>query len=65
MSIPPFVDYHTYLIESLRDPEEAVAYLNAAIEDGNLELLMMAIQNVAEAQGGLEGLAKKIHFIAA
>ncbi|MEW6237978.1 MAG: hypothetical protein AB1656_21525 [Candidatus Omnitrophota bacterium] len=65
MSIPPFVDYHSLLIEDLRNPQEAAAYLNAALEDGHIELLMMAIQNVAEAQGGLDKLAGKIHFFAA
>ncbi len=65
MRLPPFVSYHAGLVESLRDPEEAASNLYAAIEDGNLELLMMAIQNVAEDQGGLENLSGKIHFVGA
>lgn len=61
------VDYHKELIESLKDHDEAVAYLNAAWEESFLgdkesqEILLNALHNVAEAQGGLGKLAKKTH----
>ena len=45
----------------LKTPEDAAAYLNAAIEEmGNdPRLLMKAFRNVAEARGGVSELARK------
>ena len=39
------------LMESLRDPDEAAAYLNAALEDGSQEVFLVALRDVAEARG--------------
>ena len=41
--------YQTQLIAALKDPDEAAAYLNAALEEGSVELFLLALQNVAEA----------------
>ncbi|MDZ4661264.1 MAG: putative addiction module antidote protein [Pseudomonadota bacterium] len=46
--------YEDSLIESLRDPAEAVAYLNAHLEDekgDSEELFLVALRNVAKAYG--------------
>lgn len=48
--------YKELLIESLKDPEQAVAYLNAALEEDegkkeSYEVFLMALRNVAEAWG--------------
>jgi probable addiction module antidote protein len=51
--------YQKNLIESLRDLREAEEYLNAALEEGNPELFLLALRNVAEAQGGMAQLADK------
>jgi len=51
--------YHPDLIESLRDAREAEEYLNAALEEGDPELFLLALRNVAEAQGGVAQLAEK------
>lgn len=51
--------YHEYLIQSLKDPAEAAEYLNAALEEGNPKLFLMALRHVAEAKGGLRNLSKK------
>ncbi len=51
--------YQEDLIESLRDPREAEAYLNAALEEEDPELFLLALRNVAEAQGGVAQLAEK------
>ncbi len=40
------------LIESLRDAGEAEEYLNAALEEGEPELFLRALRNVAESHGG-------------
>ena len=51
--------YQEYLIESLRDQREAEEYLNAALEEEDPELFLLALRNVAEAQGGVAQLAEK------
>ena len=51
--------YQEDLIEALKDPREAAAYLSAAIEDGDREVFLLALRNVAEAQGGMAALARK------
>lgn len=44
--------YQDELLEALADPEEAVAYLNAALEEADMpEVFLLALRNVAEAQG--------------
>jgi probable addiction module antidote protein len=55
------VSYHGYLIESLKDPEEAAGYLNAALEDGDITVFLLALNNVIQARGGITRLAEKIH----
>jgi DNA-binding phage protein len=45
--------YHSYLIESLKDPAEAAAYLDAVLEGDDLEHLLLALKNVAEARSQL------------
>jgi DNA-binding phage protein len=48
--MPTYKSYHSYLIESLKDPAEAAAYLDAILEDGDLEHILLALKNVAEAR---------------
>jgi probable addiction module antidote protein len=61
-------DYQDELIEDLRDHGEAVAYLNAAWEESlkgdaeSQQLFLLALRNVAEAQGGLGKLAKSVRI---
>jgi len=43
------VSYEKGLIEDLRNPTEAAQYINAAIEEGSEEMLMLALQDVAKA----------------
>ena len=57
--------YQDWLLEQLKDHDEAVAYLNAALEESlkgdeeSAALFLMALRNVAEAQGGIAALAKR------
>jgi len=44
------VSYQDYLIGSLKDPEEAAGYLNAALEGGDINVFLLALQNVIQAQ---------------
>jgi probable addiction module antidote protein len=47
-------------VESLRkDPAYAAEYLNAVLEDGDQEELMLALRRLAEAFGGVQKLAGK------
>jgi probable addiction module antidote protein len=51
--------YQDFLIEALADPAEAAGYLNVALEDGNKEVFLLALRNVAEARlGGMSKLAE-------
>ena len=55
----PFKDY---LLKDLAQPEFAKGYLEAAIrdfdKDGNIEILLLAMKDIAEAQGGIEELVR-------
>ena len=51
--------YDEYLIESLKDPVEASNYLQAALEDGDRQVFLLALRNVAVALGGVRELSKK------
>ncbi len=55
------ISYQEYLIESLKDPEEARGYLNTALEGGDTEVFLLALQNVVKAQGGVAKVAEKAH----
>lgn len=55
-------EYQKDLIEALKDPVEAAAYLNAALEEGDRETFLLALRNVAEANGGVGAVADKAHL---
>ncbi len=43
----------------MKDPREAAVYLNAAMEEGDRELFLLAMRNVAEAHGGMAAVSGK------
>jgi len=43
------INYQDHLIERLKNPNEATAYLNAALEDQDLRVFLMALNDVAGA----------------
>jgi probable addiction module antidote protein len=49
--------YQNNLIESLKDPTEAAEYLNAALEDGETEVFLLALRDVVDSYGGIGKLA--------
>ena len=49
--ISPSRSYREQLLKDLKNPLEAVAYLNAALEEDSTELFLLALRNVAEAHG--------------
>lgn len=54
------VSYREGLLESLKDPEESAAYINAAFQEGDEKLLLVALRDVAEAHG-MGAVARKAH----
>ncbi|HWP45049.1 MAG TPA: addiction module antidote protein [Blastocatellia bacterium] len=47
----PARSFNEFLGESLQDPREAAAYLNAVIEEGDEQALLLALRDVVEARG--------------
>lgn len=48
--MPTHRSYQSYLVQSLEDPAEAAAYLDAVLEDGDFEHILLALKHVAEAR---------------
>ena len=46
-------NYDEYHLEWLKDPENVSAFLNAVIEDNDREAFLLALREVAQAQGGM------------
>lgn len=61
-AVPASAPYETWLIGRLRDPMHAAAYLEAAIEDGDQDAIMLALRQVAQAQGGIAKIARKANL---
>jgi len=55
----PAVAQGEWLTEQLRDPEVSVAYLNAALAEGDQAAFMLALRNVAKARGGVAAMARE------
>jgi probable addiction module antidote protein len=58
--------YEEWLIESLRNKEEAALFLQVAFEEfqknNDTEALLLSLRHVAEAQGGITQLSRKTHL---
>jgi probable addiction module antidote protein len=50
-------NYQRNLLEALKDPKEAVEYLNAALEEGEPEVFLLALRDVVDSYGGMGKLA--------
>lgn len=59
----PYQTFKSYLVEQLRDPMEAKIFLEGAIEtygkDSDIEVFMISLRYLAEAQGGIPKLAER------
>ncbi len=55
----PSVSYKEGLLEDLKDPKEAAAYLDAALEEGDSDTFLLALRDVAEVKGGMAKLAEQ------
>ena len=60
-------NYRDYLIERLSDPEKAIVHLQVAVEeyqnDGDMFIVLKALQNVLEAQGDLSELTPQVYLL--
>src|SRR5436190_2223015 len=59
-------DYREELLKTLKDPEEAEGYFNAILEECKdcdeeeaQKLILLALKNITDAQGGIAKLAEK------
>ena len=50
--------YHDDLMRDLKDPKAAIGYLNAAFEDDDQRVFLLALRDVAESWGGMTNLSK-------
>ncbi len=50
--------YHEDLMRRLKDPRYAEAYLNETLQDEDKRVFLLALRNVAEAQGGMSKFAR-------
>jgi probable addiction module antidote protein len=55
--MPRSISYHEYLRKSLKKRREAEAYLNAALEDRDPRVFLLALRDVADARGGMSKAA--------
>ncbi len=53
------ISYKKKLIQRLKNPKEAAAYLNAALNDDDISVFLVALRDVAKAHGGISYLAKE------
>ena len=52
--------YQEGLHKRLQDPQEAAAYLDAALEEGDRDVFLLALRDVAQARlGGMSELAQQ------
>jgi probable addiction module antidote protein len=49
--------YQKDLLSALQNADEAVEYLNAALEDGEPEVFLLALKDVVDSHGGMNKLA--------
>ena len=58
-SATPTAPYDDWITGWLTDPKQAAAYLEAALEAGDLRALMLALRQVAQAHGGIAEMASR------
>lgn len=51
--------YEEELLDELKDPAEALAYLKVSFEDDDPSIFLTALGRIAKANGGLGALAKR------
>ena len=57
--MPRSAPYDDLLMEMLKDQERALAYLNAALDEQDPRVFLIALRNVTQAQGGIAKVAAR------
>ena len=57
--VAPSGSYSDWLIKRLKDRDEAAAYLEAVFAEGDQAAIMLALRQVAKAQGGVAQVARQ------
>ncbi len=57
-NMKPSVPYLPRLLKALEDPTEALGYLQAALEDKDPRVFLVALRDVVRAQGGMTQLSR-------
>ena len=52
------IDYEEKLLQDLKDQQETIAYLNAALMDEDPRIFLVALKNFVAAQGKISKIAK-------
>jgi len=55
----PYITHEQHLYAQLQDSAFAVEYLNAALEDEEPDVFLLALRDVVQARGGFAELARK------
>ena len=55
--MPRSASYDDLLMDILKDEERALAYLNAALDEQDPRVFLLALRNVTQAQGGIAKVA--------
>ncbi|MBD2441397.1 DNA-binding protein [Nostoc sp. FACHB-110] len=58
--MPKSKSYHEKLIQDLKNPLEAAAYIEVVLEEGDPKMLSKALQNVIESHGGVDQLSTQV-----
>ena len=53
------VPHKEKLLEDLQNPEFAAEYFNAALEEGDMGVILLSVKNLVEAKGGMSKVAKQ------
>ena len=54
--------YKDFLFERIKDPKEAAAYLNAALADEDPGVFLIALRDIAQANGGMAQVADEANL---
>lgn len=57
--MPRSAPYDDLLMDMLKDEDRALAYLNAALEEQDPRVFLIALRNVTQAQGGVAAVATR------
>jgi len=52
-------NYKDHLLKQLKDHKKAADYLNQALQDTDSRIFLLALRDVADAQGGMSQLAQQ------